>query len=106
MNKINFGDLMLVALFVLLSYLLYALYTYPTHPSQLDDVCCTITVEDRTLDTATITWVANTHDDSHTIFVEVEYIDEDYTLATQLQFEIEYAISEMQGLCQYHQHNH
>lgn len=102
MNKLNLGDYLLIAMFVLLGYLLYILYTYPTHPSQTG-VCCSITVEETTTHTATVHYWSSNSQESFDMYVSVEYPDEDYTTEEQLQQEIEYAINQMQEMC-YHNH--
>jgi len=109
--KLNFSAMNKNKLFfciIILPCILFATYIYvtsshPEHHHTSNDDVCSITVSDRTTDSATITWVTNNPiSDSHTLYVSVEYPDTDYTTEQQLQFEIEYAISEMQGLCQYH----
>jgi hypothetical protein len=68
--------------------------------------CCSITTTQLTEDIYQVTWNDNTIvDGSYSVYVEVEYPVEGQTEEETLEYELNWAIAEMQDTCFTH-HNH
>jgi len=62
--------------------------------------CCSITYTNVDDESYLMTWTDNTQlDTEYTELVEVEYPDSDYSFTEQLQYELDWTLSEFKELC-------
>jgi len=64
--------------------------------------CCRIVIQRLPDHTAVVHYISNTKEENFDMYLEVEYPSEEYTREEEIEFEIEYAVSEMKDLCNQH----
>ena len=99
-NILKITSLALVATILLIVNVSLICNNTPTHTMVSEHGCCSISYTKCDDDTYLMTWTDNTQlDTEYTELIEVEYPDADYTIAEQLEYELQWTLSEFKELC-------
>jgi hypothetical protein len=92
--------LTLTAIILLVLTLINVSLVSSNHTMVSETGCCSISYTKVNDDSYLMTWVDNTTlDVEYTELIEVEYPDADYSFTEQLQYELDWTLSEFKELC-------